>query len=220
VPAPEGAVRACLVDVYDTILTTNWRARAAVIARIAAVPPREWTQRWGSLAVERDTGALTVAGAFARALESFGRDPDPALVDEMLAADAATLTAELRVFDDTVPFLAAARAKGIALALVSNCADNTRPLLAAQGLFALADAAILSCEAGVAKPDPAIYRIALKELGVPAADAVMLDDQPGYCAGAVAAGVRAIQVIRPGIGPAADPRFEAVSSLLDVLPRL
>jgi FMN phosphatase YigB (HAD superfamily) len=217
----DSVIGACLVDVYDTILTTSWRERASLTARIAGIPAQEWVRRWGSLAVERDTGALTLAGAFARMLESFGRDPDPALVDELLAADASTLAARLTVFDDTVPFFAAARAKGIALALVSNCADNTRPLLAAHGLLGLADVAILSCEVGVAKPDPGIYLIALRELGVLAADAVMLDDQPGYCAGAESAGVRAIQVVRPGVdGVVADPRFESVPSLLDALPLL
>jgi putative hydrolase of the HAD superfamily len=217
----DGVVRACLVDVYDTILTTSWRERAAMMAEIAGVPPQEWVQRWGSLAVERDTGSLTVAEGFARMLESFGRDPDRALVDELLAADTSTLTGRLRVFDDTVPFLTAARDKGTGVALVSNCADTTRPMLAAQGLLALADVVILSCEVGVAKPDPGIYLIALQELGVLAGDAVMLDDQPGYCAGAESVGVRAIQVVRPGVeGVVADPRFESVPSLLDVLPLL
>jgi putative hydrolase of the HAD superfamily len=90
-------------------------------------------------------------------------------------------------------------------------------MLAAKGLLDLADAAILSCEAGVAKPAPEIYQIALAELGVLAAEAVFLDDQPRFCEGAAAIGIRAIQVVRPGIASRpADPRFSPVTSLAGV----
>ncbi len=47
----------------------------------------------------------------------------------------------------------------------------------------------------------------------------MLDDQPRFCAGAEAAGVRAIQVVRPGVAShPADDRFLPVPSLRDALP--
>ena len=47
----------------------------------------------------------------------------------------------------------------------------------------------------------------------------MLDDQPRFCAGAQVSGVRAIQVVRPGIAShLADPRFLTAASLRDALP--
>ena len=175
---------------------------------------------WGSPA-SVTWASSPMAGAFAAALSACGRDPTPALVDRLVAADAELLVSRTSVCEDTVPFLAALRAEGIRIALVSNCADNTRAMLAAKGLLDLADAAILSCEVGVAKPDPGIYLVAIQEVGVLPADALMLDDQPRFCAGAEAVGVRAIQVVRPGIASKpADPRYLAVPSLLDVLPVL
>ena len=92
----------------------------------------------------------------------------------------------------------------MAIALVSNCGDSTRALLDYLGVIPLADAVVLSCEVGSMKPSPDIYLTALDDLGVAAADAVMIDDQPGFCAGAEAVGVRAIQIVRPeldGRGP-------------------
>ena len=214
------AVKACLIDVYDTILASSYAERAAQLAQLSGVPLEQWSAAWLALSRARDEGAATMAQAFGATLAACGIDPDPALVDRLVAMDAELITSRTTVCPDTVPFLEAVRADGIRVALVSNCAPNTRPMLAAKGLLGLADAAILSCEVGVAKPAPEIYQIALTELGVLAVEAVFLDDQPRFCAGAAAVGIRAIQVVRPGISTrVADPGFTPVASLADV-PRL
>jgi oxygen-dependent protoporphyrinogen oxidase len=219
VPATREGVTACLLDVYDTILASHFPGRLAALAGLADVPVEQFGAQWLTLARERDNGKLPMAAAFARALAECGRDPDPGLVDRLVQADAELILTHTEVCADTVPFLDAIRQEGIRVALVSNCADNTRPMLAAKGLLDLADAVVLSCEIGIAKPDPEIYLIALQELGAQSADAVMLDDQPRFCAGAQAAGVRAIQVVRPAIAShPADPRFSSVTSLRDALP--
>jgi HAD superfamily hydrolase (TIGR01509 family) len=211
------AVKACLIDVYDTILSSSYAERAAALAEASGIPLAQWSAAWLGIARERDDGTTTMAGAFARTLLSCGQDPDPALVDRLVALDAELIISRTSVCPDTVPFLEAVRADGIRVALVSNCAPNTRPMLAAKGLLDLADAAILSCEVGVAKPAPEIYQIALTELGVLAAEAIFLDDQPRFCEGAAAVGIRAIQVVRPGVATRpADPRFSPVTSLADV----
>ena len=60
---------------------------------------------------------------------------------------------------------------------------------------------MLSCEVGSAKPSPEIYVTALADLGVAAADAVFIDDQPTFCMGAEAVGVRPIRIARDGVNP-------------------
>ena len=97
--------------------------------------------------------------------------------------DAEFSRAHTRLFDDTVPFLEWLRSQGILIALVSNCADTTRGLLEYLGVIPLVDAVVLSCEVGSAKPSPEIYVTALTDLGVAAADAVFIDDQPTFCVG-------------------------------------
>jgi FMN phosphatase YigB (HAD superfamily) len=46
------------------------------------------------------------------------------------------------------------------------------------------------------KPFPEMYVTALDDLGVAAVDAVFIDDQPTFCVGAQAVGVRPIQIAR------------------------
>ena len=90
---------------------------------------------------------------------------------------------------------------------------------------------MLSCEVGSTKPYPEIYVTALDDLGVAAADAVFIDDQPAFCVGAQAVGVRPIQIARGGVDAvnastrsAARRRrgwdFPVVRSLLEAKPLL
>ncbi len=210
-------VRACLVDVYDTIVSSRFEARLRALAAFAGVDADQWLGEWLKTRTERDRGKLSVASSFAQAFLGLGVEPEPGLIDALVRRDAELLRESVRLFDDTVPFLAGLRARGVLIALVSNCGDTTRPLLEHLGVIPLADSVILSCEVGSAKPSPEIYVSALEDLGVAAIDAVMIDDQPSFCVGAEAVGVRAIQIARGHLdGQVPRSGFPVVSSLLDV----
>lgn len=211
-------VRAFLVDVWETLVEPDFHDRFAVLAGLLGIDPAIWEAEWFKGRDDRDRGRLTVAGSFARTLPAVGIDPDQALVDDLVRRDRELMLQRCRLFDDALPFLTGLRMRGIAIALVSNCADTTRPLLDYLGVTELADAVILSCEVGSAKPFPDIYQTALDDLGVAAADAAFIDDTPSFCVGAEAVGVRAIQITRAaGNGQAAAKwGFPVVRSLFDV----
>jgi putative hydrolase of the HAD superfamily len=82
------------------------------------------------------------------------------------------------------------------IAIVSNCTENTRPLLVRLGVDTLADALVLSCEVGAAKPAAQIFQCALDRIGVTAKAALFVDDQAGFCAGSVAVGISTVQIVR------------------------
>jgi len=104
----------------------------------------------------------------------------PLEINALVDLDHELLLGTVHVFDDVVPFLEALAARGVDLAIVSNCSENTRGLLEATGLTDRVDALVLSCEIGATKPSPTIYRAALDGLGVDARDAVFVDDQRGF----------------------------------------
>jgi len=215
------AVQACLIDVYDTILQSRFVPRMAALIEPLGIPLDDWLAEWETLREDRDRGKVTMAESFARALAGLGIEPKPELVDDLSRRDKEIIRSYTRLCDDTVPFLAWLRSRGVLTALVSNCADTTRPLLDELGIFPLVDVAVLSCEVGSMKPYPDIYVTALEELGVAAVDAVFIDDQPTFCVGAEAVGVRAIQIAR---GPANgfDSRwdFPVIHSLDEARPLL
>ncbi|MGH3164924.1 MAG: HAD family hydrolase [Trebonia sp.] len=211
-------IRACLVDVYETLLAYDPQARFRALATIAGVDPEAWRDHQLSLRDERDRGEVSTAESFALGLAACGADPAPELVGEMIRADRDFMRAHAPLFDDSVPFLKELRSRGIGIALVSNCADSTRELLGERGLLPLADHVILSCEVGSVKPSPEIYRAALEALGTAPEEAAMIDDQPGYLSGAEAVGVLGIQIVRDSLRP--DPGFRSARTLHDVIALL
>ena len=215
---PQAPVRAALIDVYDTMLVSQFEARMTDVVEPTGIPVDEWLAEFDKLREDRDRGKVTIAESFARTLAALAGEADPAAVAELVRRDAAYVTAHVRLCDDTLPFLKWLKDAGVRSVVVSNCADTTRAQLDRLGVTGLVDAMVLSCEVGLIKPEPGIYRTALDELGVAAADAVLIDDQPGYCAGAEAAGVRAVRIVRGEQDKyPQERRFPVVHSLFDAI---
>jgi putative hydrolase of the HAD superfamily len=189
-------LEACLVDAYDTIVTCDFSPLREGVPGLARIPVAAWEQEYALLSPPLNDGRLSKTEAFRQIMASCGvRAPDD-LVAEMVSRDQELLLANARLFDDVIPFLTRLRDRGIKIAIVSNCTENTRAMLVATGVDKLADELVLSCEVLSAKPSPGIYRHALRVLDVPAEAAVFVDDQARFCAGSVAVGIRAAQIVR------------------------
>lgn len=77
--------------------------------------------------------------------------------------------------------------------LLSNAsARDPERLVKQHGLDGLFDVVVLSAAVGLAKPDPAIYRLALERLGTVAGATVFVDDHEPNVAAAEAIGLRGI----------------------------
>lgn len=78
--------------------------------------------------------------------------------------------------------------------LLSNASDVVTPAFLAEryGLGGLFDEVIVSALVGLAKPDPAIYRLALKRLGTAPEATIFVDDYPPNVAAAAALGIQAV----------------------------
>jgi len=209
-------VRACLIDVYDTILESRFVARTEELIAPLGIAIGDWLAEWDKMREDRDRGKLTAAESFARTLPAVGIEPEPALVADLARRDLELARRYAWVCDDTVPFLEWLRSQGVLTALVSNCDDTTRAKLTYLGVIPLVDAVVLSCEVGSMKPYPEIYVTALEELGVAAVDALFIDDQPTFCVGAEAVGIRPVQIARAEAdGYVSQWNFPVVHSLFD-----
>lgn len=90
---------------------------------------------------------------------------------------------------DAEPVLAALRAAGVKVAIVSDVHVDIRPAFVKAGLDGYVDEYVLSFERGACKPDPAIFRAALDGLGLSPGEALMVGDRSGYDGGGVEAGM-------------------------------
>jgi putative hydrolase of the HAD superfamily len=120
-------------------------------------------------------------GVFLRAA---GADLDPAsFVDAFMAA----------IRFETVPgaleTLASLRTRGLELAVASNWDIGLAEHLERLGIDGLFSAVVTSAEAGAAKPDPAVFRIALERLEVEPSRALHVGDEDEDRQGAAAAGM-------------------------------
>ncbi|MFE2290219.1 HAD family hydrolase [Streptomyces sp. NPDC059452] len=117
---------------------------------------------------------------------------DSALAEEMYAAFSDP--ADCRFAVDVEPTLAAVKAAGLKVAVISDIHFDLRPGFVKNGLDAYVDDFVLSFEHGLCKPDPAIFHVALDALGVRPGEALMVGDRSGYDGAAVEAGVATLLV--------------------------
>jgi putative hydrolase of the HAD superfamily len=94
-----------------------------------------------------------------------------------------------RPIDGAAAALARLRDAGLALACVSNWDISLAGHLEQAGLAGFFATIVSSAEAGAAKPDPGVFRLALERLGVNAGRALHVGDGDVDCDGAAAAGL-------------------------------
>jgi putative hydrolase of the HAD superfamily len=139
---------------------------------------------------------------FAGRLEAVcGKPIDPAgLVDRIFAG--------LEPEESMNAAVVAARKSGLKTALLSNSWGLS--LYPRERFPDMFDVVIISGEVGLRKPDPAIYELAVKELGVPAEACLFVDDHPGHLSAAQEAGMTTILHRTP------DATIPELESLLNV----
>jgi len=212
---------AYLLDLYDTLANGDWWAWSAELAELAGVTPEAIARGFHETRMERNTGVYRSGeDSIRHVLAAAGvPDPAPALVQRILAAEAA-FDEGVRLYDDALPTIAALRERGARLALVSNCSHSTRAIVDRLGFDELFDTVVLSFELGVRKPDAGIYQAALAGVGADASEALFVDDQTAYCDGARALGIETRLIVRPTARPAegfADPNGHRVIASLGEL---
>ena len=190
-------ITAVLIDLYDTLVWTDWPVLRERIEERAAVSGRALLDGFERTRVARSVGTYgSLEGDLAQVLRAAGLERDDALVAELADTITTFLQSGVHLWDDSLPTLRELRARGLRTAVVSNCDHGTRPVVERLGLHEETDAVVLSFEAGVAKPEPGIYRKALEALGAEPDEAVFVDDQLAYCEGAEAVGIRPFLILR------------------------
>jgi putative hydrolase of the HAD superfamily len=132
--------------------------------------------------------------------------------------------AQMRLFVDAEELLVYLSTTDIRVGVVTNGpADFQREKLDALGLSGCIDGVVVSGECGLAKPDAAVFGVALDQLGVAPADAWHIGDSlTTDVAGALSAGVFAVWVNRTGLpgGDGETPPHVEIGTLSDAVAML
>lgn len=137
------------------------------------------------------TGRLTQAAFWSQVCAGFPLPPDAGLA----AALWSHLFEAPKVREELVALLRQIRGR-TRLGLLSNAGPDLRATLGpAADLF---DDVVISAEVGLRKPQPEIFQLALRRLGVEAADAVFIDDLQRNIDAARSLGLHAYRFVTPG----------------------
>ncbi|MFC7546796.1 HAD family hydrolase [Plantactinospora sp. GCM10030261] len=189
--------RPVIFDLYHTLVPGADDERDRVVAEMAVivgVDPTTFVDAYHASWRERLV-RWDVVGTVRVLARRVGGDP----TDEQVTRAAAlrrTLARRLleAVSPATLGALDALRGDGHPLALVSNATSETSAAWPGTALARRFDAAVFSCDVGLAKPDPVIYRLAAERLGADPARCVFVGDgADGELAGAAAAGMTVVR---------------------------
>lgn len=195
---------AVLIDLYDTLVESDWHEWHHGMAERLGVDARALRQAFDTTRPARSIGAYADEEADMRVvIEATGiEDPPGDLVRDLTVMEHAFMQNRVRLHDDALPVVRELRARGVATALVSNCSHNTTSVVDRLRLEDEFDAVILSFRVGARKPQKQIYVAALEALGdVAPADAVFVDDQVPFCDGAAAVGIDTRLILRSESSP-------------------
>ena len=106
------------------------------------------------------------------------------------------------------------------LGVISNAWPYLESLLRLLGLWPYFESVIISAQVGLIKPNPAIYELALRTLGIPADKAIFVDDIPQNVLAAEQVGLKGLWLTRrpASQAPAAYRHLTQVYSLSEIIP--
>ncbi|MGR6316889.1 HAD-IA family hydrolase [Micromonospora soli] len=184
-------------DLFHTLVHGGDPERDRVIgemARTVGVEPAALVAAYHATWRERMTGWDTVETVRTLARRLGGTPTEEQVV--RAAAHRRELAVRLlgNVPAATLAVLDALRADGHPIGLVSNATAETAEAWRSSPLARRIDVAVFSCEVGLAKPDPAIYRTAAERLGVDPTECYFVGDgADGELAGATAVGMTVLR---------------------------
>ena len=199
-----------IFDLYGT-LVESFRSQESLasITEMAATleaPKDEFGRLWRKTFSDRETGVFrTIEENIRHVCQRLGIQRDASQVRAAARLRLDFYRRSLVPRPGSVETLAALRSAGFRIGLVSNASAQTNELWLETPMAPLVDVPVFSCAAGMSKPDPRIYHLALEGLGL-AADTCLFvgDGGSGELEGARRVGLQG-------------PTVSAISEVLDLV---
>ena len=211
-----------IFDLWDTLIDFDpviGRAFQDRVAERLGRDPDELATLWVEGRARRESGPLRDY------LLELGAEEDAA--EELVALRLESTRPLLKPRPGALETLAELRRRGYLLGLITVCSEEVEELWEETPFAGLFDATVFSCSAGVRKPDPRIYHLALNELEVDPGEAIFVGDGANdELAGAERVGMRAVLIHRAGEEPQWDelrdwqgPRITTIPQVLSHVDR-
>jgi putative hydrolase of the HAD superfamily len=112
--------------------------------------------------------------------------------------------------------IAELRRRGLGVGLITVCSEDVVDVWEETPFAGVFDSVVFSCSCGYLKPDPRIYELALRKLGVEGREAIFVGDGTNdELAGAEGVGMRAVQI--GATQPWSGERIATIPEVLELL---
>ena len=171
-------IRAVIFDMYETLITHYHSPLyfGAQMAADAGIAEEKFQALWRPTEYDRTIGKLT----FEEVVENILRENrcySGELVKKIVQRRIETKEdCFKKIHEEIIPMLKKLKEKGILIGLISNCFSEEAEVIRRSVLFPYFDAAILSYEQGVQKPDEEIYKRCMASLGVAPEECLYIGD--------------------------------------------
>jgi HAD superfamily hydrolase (TIGR01509 family) len=172
-------IQAVLLDLFETLVTESAGSirRAGSLAAELGVDENGYRQQWRSLRPDIVRGRCQFREALTQIVRTLGGRPDEDLVEQLWSERVRQKATVLRTVEaDVLGALDALRDRGVKLAVVTNSFAEDVAGWESSPLRSYFDMMLPSCAIGIAKPNPEIYLLACRELGVAPSHALFVGD--------------------------------------------
>ena len=214
-------IRAVLLDLYGTLVRGGGPRREVALremARALRLDGSAFVELFTASASERMRGTLgTIEETLDALAQQLGADPSPSEVRLAALTWQRLHHAILWPAESTLATLDALRDRGVKLALITNCSQETEIQWPKQPLASRMDAVVFSCKERLLKPEAAIYLKACEALGVTPQECLYVGDgSDNELRGAVAVGMRTIRTLEYAYS---DPTWtgESIGKLREII---
>ena len=157
------AYDAIIFDLFGTLVKTvtpaDYEGMVRSLADVLGAPQDAFHTQWRASVRPRESGELGDVAQILRTTSlSVGCTPEDGSVHRAKEVWLDKARAWLEPRASAAATVRSFRDAGLRIGLISNCSAEVPPTWADSPLLALVDAAVFSCEVGMMKPDPRIYR--------------------------------------------------------------
>ena len=213
-----------LVDdlMYPEANRLLYQQKTAEIADLLGVDRDGFAKGWAAGAAQRMVGGFSSnEAALLHICRELGAEPGQDCIHGVAEIRYAYVRSAFSPRPGTVETLSTLKDAGYRVGLISNCGEDVSRLWHTTPFAPLMDAAVLSFDAGLAKPDRRIYDLAVGRLGVTAEHCLYVGDgTDGELSGASRAGMTAVLMRAPydrADGGREGWKGETISDIRDVL---
>lgn len=171
-------IRAVIFDMYETLITHCQSPLyfGAQMANDAGIPEDRFQALWRSTEDDRTIGKVTFEEVISMILcenHCYSEALLKKIVEKRIAAKEECFK---HLHTEIIPLLSTLKSKGIRIGLISNCFSEEADVIRRSELFPYFDAAYLSYEQGVQKPDEEIFLRCMESLSVRAEECIYVGD--------------------------------------------